>query len=126
MKVTFNINFHTVWGQKLCIVGSLPVSYTHLNLEASTRQLNTMLSKDVPGIMSDLKVITGNFNEVSTSLKGLDLATTVNSINATLANLQLTTDKLNQKDNTLGLLLNDRSLYNNLDSTCLLYTSSAE
>ena len=78
-----------------------------------------MLSKDVPGIMSDLKVITGNFNEVSTSLKGLDLATTVNSINATLANLQLTTDKLNQKDNTLGLLLNDRSLYNNLDSTMI-------
>ncbi|RHJ84323.1 4-alpha-glucanotransferase [Parabacteroides sp. AM08-6] len=24
MKVTFNINFHTVWGQKLCIVGSIP------------------------------------------------------------------------------------------------------
>ncbi|MDL2221594.1 4-alpha-glucanotransferase [Parabacteroides sp. OttesenSCG-928-N08] len=23
-KVTFNINFHTVWGQKLCIVGSIP------------------------------------------------------------------------------------------------------
>ena len=95
------------------------IARTTGNLEASTRQLNTMLSKDVPGIMSDLKVITGNFNEVSTSLKGLDLATTVNSINATLANLQLTTDKLNQKDNTLGLLLNDRSLYNNLDSTMI-------
>ena len=89
------------------------------NLEASTRQLNTLLSKDVPGIVADLKVITGNFNEVSSGLKELDLATTVNSINATLANLQLTTDKLNQKDNTLGLLLNDRSLYNNLDSTML-------
>jgi 4-alpha-glucanotransferase len=24
MRVTFNINFHTVWGQKLCIVGSVP------------------------------------------------------------------------------------------------------
>lgn len=24
MKVTFNINFHTIWGQKLCIVGSTP------------------------------------------------------------------------------------------------------
>ena len=95
------------------------IAKTTGNLEASTRQLNTMLSKDVPGIMSDLKVITGNFNEVSTSLKDLDLATTVNSINATLANLQLTTDKLNQKDNTLGLLLNDRSLYNNLDSTMI-------
>lgn len=24
MEVTFNINFHTIWGQKLCIVGSIP------------------------------------------------------------------------------------------------------
>ena len=24
MKITFNINFHTVWGQKLCVVGSIP------------------------------------------------------------------------------------------------------
>ncbi len=24
MKLTFNINFHTVWGQKICIVGSIP------------------------------------------------------------------------------------------------------
>ena len=56
---------------------------------------------------------------MSTSFKGLDLATTFNSINATLANQQLTTDKLNQNDNTLGLLLNDRSLYNNLDSTMI-------
>lgn len=24
MKVTFNINFYTVWGQKLCVVGSIP------------------------------------------------------------------------------------------------------
>ena len=24
MKIIFNINFHTVWGQKLCVVGSIP------------------------------------------------------------------------------------------------------
>ncbi|MDL2282144.1 4-alpha-glucanotransferase [Parabacteroides sp. OttesenSCG-928-G06] len=24
MKITFQINFHTVWGQKMCIVGSIP------------------------------------------------------------------------------------------------------
>lgn len=24
MRVTFHINFHTVWGQKLCVVGSIP------------------------------------------------------------------------------------------------------
>lgn len=87
------------------------------NLETSTRQLNQMLSKDVPGIMSNLQTMTANFSEVSSNLKSLDLASTVNSINATLSNLQLTTDKLNSKDNSIGLLLNDKTLYDNLNST---------
>ena len=56
-------------------------------------------------------------SEVSANLKELDLATTVNSINATLANLKLTTDKLNSTDNSIGLLLNDKGLYDNLNST---------
>lgn len=30
---------------------------------------------------------------------------------------KMITDKLNQKDNTVGLLLNDPSLYNNLNAT---------
>ena len=72
---------------------------------------------DVPGIMSDLKVITGNFADVSTDLKKLDLATTVNAVNATLDNVEQMTRKLNSKDNSMGLLLNDRALYDNLNST---------
>ncbi len=87
------------------------------NLETSSRQLNRLLSQDVPGIVNDLHTITSNFSEVSSNLKELDLATTVNSINATLANLKLTTDKLNSTDNSVGLLLNDKALYDNLNST---------
>lgn len=86
-------------------------------LEMSARQLNQLLAKDVPVIMTNLKTITENFSEVSSNLKGLDLATTVNSINATLGNLKLTTEKLNATDNSIGLLLNDKSLYENLNST---------
>ncbi|MCC8096933.1 MAG: MlaD family protein [Tannerellaceae bacterium] len=87
------------------------------NLEVSSRELNSLLNKDVPVIVDNLKMITSNFSDMSADLKGLDLHSTVNSINATLANLQLTTDKLNSKDNTIGLLLNDTSLYENLNST---------
>lgn len=87
------------------------------NLETTSRQLNRLLSQDVPGIVNDLHTITSNFSEVSSNLKELDLATTVNSINATLANLKLTTDKLNSTDNSVGLLLNDKALYDNLNST---------
>lgn len=93
------------------------IEQTTGNLETSTRQLNRMLSKDVPGIMSNLQTMTSNFSEVSANLKSLDLASTVNSINATLGNLRLTTDKLNSKDNSIGLLLNDKTLYDNLNST---------
>lgn len=87
------------------------------NLETSTRQLNKLLNKDVPVIVNNLKTVTDNFTVVSSNLKELDLASTVNSVNATLANLKLTTDKLNSKDNSIGLLLNDKTLYDNLNST---------
>ncbi|MCE5226295.1 MAG: MlaD family protein [Porphyromonadaceae bacterium] len=87
------------------------------NLEASTKQLNRLLNKDVPVIVSDLKIITSNFAEVSTELKGLDLQTTYNSMNAMMNNLKLTTDRLNSTDNSIGLLLNDKALYENLNST---------
>lgn len=87
------------------------------SLELSARQLNHLLAKDVPYIMTNLREMTDNFSEVSSNLKDLDLSGTVNSINATLDNLKLTTEKLNSKDNSIGLLLNDKSLYENLNST---------
>lgn len=93
------------------------VEKTTTNMEASSRQLNYLLSKDIPEMMVDLKGITKNFNTISEDLKGLDLATTVNTVNATLANLKLTTEKLNSTDNSFGLLLNDRAFYDNLNST---------
>lgn len=93
------------------------VEKTTANLETSTRQLNRMLANDVPEIVSGLKTITANFSDVSSELKTLDLQTTVESINATLASLKVTTEKFNSTDNSIGLLLNDRTLYDNLNST---------
>lgn len=100
---------------------ALAQSFEHIekttgNLEVSTRQLNRMLANDMPVIVQNLKIMTGNFSDVSADLKELDFAMTMNSINATLANLKVTTEKLNSTDNSLGLLLNDRSFYNNLNS----------
>ncbi len=100
---------------------ALAQSFDHIekttgNLEVSTRQLNRLLADDVPVIVGNLKTVTGNFTEVSAHLKDLDLAMTLNLVNSTLANLKMTTDKLNATDNSLGLLLNDKGLYNNLNS----------
>ncbi len=93
------------------------VEQTTASLEHSSRRLDQMLAKDVPVIVENLKGITANFESVSGQLKDLDLSGTMRTVNATLANLKLTTDKLNSEDSSLGLLLNDRQLYDNLNGT---------
>ena len=50
-------------------------------------------------------------------IRDRDYAAAMQKVDATLNNVKMITDKLNQKDNTVGLLLNDPSLYNNLNAT---------
>lgn len=100
---------------------ALSQSLTHIerttsNLETSTRELNRLLNTDVPVIVGNLKTMTDNFSVVSDNIKSLDFETTIREINGTLANLRMTTEKLNATDNSLGLLMNDKTLYNNLNS----------
>ena len=87
------------------------------NLEQTTNHLNRFMSKDLPKLSENLTTITNNFSEISTNLKGINYAGTIDQINQTLAQVHQLTSKLNSKDNTIGLLLNDPSLYNNLDRT---------
>lgn len=87
------------------------------NLEITTRHLNKMMQNDLPQITSRLVTITDNFSTISENLKGIDYADTFQKIDATLQNVQMLTNKLNSKDNTVGLLFNDPTLYNNLSAT---------
>lgn len=87
------------------------------NLEQTSVSLNNMMSKDVPLILGNVSTITTDFSKVSTNLSHVDFAATMTKVDATLANLKLITDKVNSGDGTVGLLLNDRTLYDNLSNT---------
>lgn len=87
------------------------------NLEQTSLTLNRMMTSDVPVILSNVNTITTDFTKVSTNLSRIDFATTMGKVDATLANLKTITDKVNSGDGTVGLLLNDRSLYDNLANT---------
>ena len=90
------------------------------NLQASTQQLNAMmvnLNKDVPKITNQLGSITSDVAGLSSQFNSIDLVTSYNSIDSTLQNIQTLSNKLNEKDNSLGLLLNDRGLYDSLNVT---------
>ena len=93
------------------------IQHTTRNLETSTASLNRMMQNDVPKILGNVSVITENLETTSEHLKSINLTATFNSIEATIGNLQMLSDKFNNKDNTVGLLLNDKTLYDNLDST---------
>ncbi|MDR2791414.1 MAG: MlaD family protein [Tannerellaceae bacterium] len=89
------------------------------SLETSAGTLNRLLDNDVPLIVNNLRTTTDNFSRVSAQLCEMDFAATLRSVNLTLSNLKVTTDKLNSNNNTLGLLINDNQLYENLNRTSL-------
>jgi len=90
---------------------------TTKQLEASSLRLNAFLKNDVPEISLNLKTTTSNLTMFSDNLNKLDFEQSLNSLNSTLGNINTMALKLNTKDNSLGLLLNDSSLYNNLNRT---------
>ena len=87
------------------------------NLEAASGQMRKLMNKDIPQLTGKLNTISDNFVVISSNLKEIDYAATFNKIDSTIHNVQLITQKLNSKDNSVGLLLNDPALYNNLSTT---------
>jgi phospholipid/cholesterol/gamma-HCH transport system substrate-binding protein len=93
------------------------IEATTAGLQNSSKQLNRLLSNDVPVIVSNLNKISSDFTVVSSHLKELDLQATLAKVDRVMQNIDRMSGQLNSRDNTLGLLLNDRSLYDHLDST---------
>lgn len=87
------------------------------NLNESSRQLNALLRNDIPQLTGKMNVIGDNVAQLTDHMKQLNLQGTLDKVDTTLNYVQLMTEKMNRKDNTLGLLLNDSSLYNNLSNT---------
>lgn len=87
------------------------------SLNATSTQLHGLMSKDIPQLTSNVTAITENLKGISENLKGIDYASTFQKVDSTLQSVHMLTTKLNSKDNSIGLLLNDDALYQNLNAT---------
>ena len=90
------------------------------NLTVSTRELNTLmagLNKQVPGMVGKANGVLDNTNRLTANLASLDVQGTLNKVNQTLESAHQFTEKLNSNQGSLGLLMNDTKLYDNLTST---------
>lgn len=90
------------------------------NLDASTRQLNTLMSQlntKLPGMLDRADSLMTYGNEFAQNLAATDISGTMAQVNRTLDDVQTTMARLNSTEGTLGKLINDPALYDNLSTT---------
>ena len=90
------------------------------NLTTTTRELNTLLAglnRDIPGMVKRANGVLDNTKTLTANLNKVDVAGTMAKVDATLDNVHQFTTQLNDQQGSLGKLLHDPSLYNNLSST---------
>ena len=99
--------------QKLIVANQANITEITRNLAAMSAALNKTSTK--------LDKIAVNFSQLSDTLKNAPVGSAVRSLNATLTEAQTTVAGLNRalndKKGSMGKLLNDSTLYNNLSTT---------
>ncbi len=101
-KISTNLN-DVIAGQKKNLASSIN------NLSEVTANLKNNSGK--------LGHIMDNFSEFSDSLTKLELNRTVDHLNGSVTNLQMILSKIDTANGTLGLLVNDSKLYQNINYT---------
>jgi phospholipid/cholesterol/gamma-HCH transport system substrate-binding protein len=95
------------------------------NLEATTKYLNRTMAgmpatmHTVDGVAHNLDSITADLAVLSAELKSLPLQSTMANVDRTMDNISNITAKMNSTDNSVGLLLNDRGLYDHINGAAM-------
>lgn len=79
------------------------------NVNSFTTNLNTNNGR-LDSIMENTKVF-------AQKLSAIDLSETLDTLNIAINNFKVAAEKINSKEGSIGLLLNDKALYNNLEAT---------
>ena len=90
------------------------------DLTKTTREVNELLAqlnKNVPGLMNRANTVLDNTNTLTGNLAAINVAGTMEKVNETLDNVEKLTSQLNNTEGSIGLLLRDPSLYQNLNAT---------
>ena len=90
------------------------------NLNTTSQRLNTLVAgvnRQVPGLLRRADGVMVNANTFTGNLAQVDIAGTMAQVNQTIAQLNAFSQQLNSKEGSLGLLMHDPALYNNLNKT---------
>lgn len=87
------------------------------NLEATSGELATVCEKGVPGMIDGVNKATSTLTEVGRKVTALPLENTVDSLNMAVGEFYTVVQKMSSTEGTMGRLINDPALYDNLSQT---------
>lgn len=87
------------------------------DLTRTTGYLNTIVGHDLPALTKTYNKVGENVLVITENFKTLDLQPTLDSVNNTISNVNSMVAQMRSPKGTLGALMNDRSLYNSLNTT---------
>jgi len=87
------------------------------SLNSSTDQLNTLLKKDIPQMLTTFDAAGKNVERLTGNLADLELQQTLTHVNKTITDVQELIAMMEDPNGNLGLLLKDTAIYHNLNTT---------
>lgn len=93
------------------------ITYDFTKTSKELSVLSASLNRQVPHMLTSADGVLANVDTLTQSLNALDLAMTMAKVDATLNNVQELTAKLNSNEGSVGLLMRDPGLYNNLNAS---------
>lgn len=90
------------------------------NLTKTSHELNTIVAKlnrEIPGVVAKTNTILDHSETFTANLSQVDVATTMRKVDEAMADVKAVTAKINSNEGTLGLLMRDPTLYNQLNTT---------
>ena len=96
------------------------LSQTMVQFRKASATVNVMLDENksqIKGVVTNFNKVSGDFAQISDSIKKADLGKTVRELNATIAKVNGIMKNLDSGKGTMGKLLNDDALYSNLEKT---------
>ncbi len=90
------------------------------SFQGSATSLDALLSgnkNDINKAIKNINTITNNFAKLSDTLANTEITTTIKNLESTLKNLDVMLAKIENGDGTIGKLMTDEALYNNLTAS---------
>lgn len=90
------------------------------NLTKTSHELNAVVAKlnrEMPGMVTKTNRILDHSETFTANLSQIDVATTMRKVDEAMADVKAVTAKINSNEGTLGLLMRDPSLYNQINTT---------